>query len=211
MMRHTLSGFLLAMAIALAPATARATSLAPLSEDQLTDAATYIVKGTVTSVWSEVDDRGYIWTRAAVEVSRVYKGPDDPDFLVVEAMGGEIGERRMAVPSSARFSEGESILMFLAEIDHGRKLTPVGMFLGKYTIRRAPGEVREHVIRYNRSGGQFDHRFLPHPPVEQRVYLDNLLERVESRLDTGWDGKPIPGISPDKLEEINTPTRRLRR
>ncbi|MBW1881322.1 MAG: hypothetical protein JRI25_25300 [Deltaproteobacteria bacterium] len=211
MMRHTLSGFLLAIAIALAPANARATSLAPLSEAQLTDAATYIVQGTVTSVWSEVDDRGYIWTRAAVDVSRVYKGPDDPDFLVVEAMGGEIGERRMSVPSSARFSEGERTLMFLAEIDHGRKLTPVGMFLGKYTVRRAPGEVRDHVIRYNRTTEQFDHRFLPHPPLEQRVYLDDLLEQVESRLDTGWDGKPIPGISPLKLEEINTPTRRLRR
>ena len=33
--------------------------------------------------------------------------------IAVEAMGGEIGERRMAVPSSARFSEGESTLMFL--------------------------------------------------------------------------------------------------
>lgn len=210
-MRHTLQGFLLAIALALAPAPARATSLAPLTEAQLTDAATYIVKGTVTSVWTEVDDRGYVWTRAGVEVDEVYKGPDDPDFLVVDAMGGEVGERRMVVPSSARFSVGEHTLMFLAEIDHGRKLTPVGMFLGKYTIRRAPGDVREHVIRYNRTEEAFDHRFLPYAPPEQREYLDDLLQRVETHLDVGWDGRPIPGISAQKLEEINTPARRLRR
>ena len=40
--------------------------------------------------------------------------------------------------------------------------------------------------------------------------LDDLLEQVQARLDAGWDGKAIPGISNDKLHEINTLDRRMR-
>ena len=40
--------------------------------------------------------------------------------------------------------------------------------------------------------------------------LDDLLEQVQARLDAGWDGKAIPGISNDNLHEINTLDRRMR-
>ena len=210
-LRTTLTGFLVAAAVALGTVSdAGATTIAPLTHEQITDAATYVVRGTVTSVWTEVDEGGRVWTRAGVEVERTLKGPDQPDWLVVDAMGGTIGQTEQVVPSRAKFSEGEQTLLFLAEIDHGRRLTPVGMYLGKFTIRRAPQDARPHVVRFAQSG-DFDHRFLPHPPRSERLYLDDLLETVESRLQTGWDGKPIPGLSETELETINAPARRLLR
>lgn len=211
-MARMLPRMLLAAALALtAIPRAEATSIAPITQDQMTDASTYIVRGRVADVWTEVDERGYLWTRAGIEVSHTFKGPDTPDYLVVDSMGGTLGERRMVVPASARFSEGEDVVLFLTEIDFGRKLTPVGMFLGKFNVRRAPGETRSYVLQWTTDDAKYDGQFLPHPIAEKRRYLDDLESQVEARLATGWDGAPIPGLTEDKLREINTPDRRSAR
>ena len=196
-----------ALALAVIP-EAQATSIAPITQDQMTDAATYIVRGKVVDVWTEVDERGMLWTRAGVEVSHTFKGPDSPDYLVVDSMGGTMGERRMVVPSAARYSEGEHVVLFLTEIDFGRKLTTVGMFLGKFDIRRAPGETRQHVMRWQTDAPDYDGQFLPHPPAERREYLDDLVVQIEQRLATGWDGQLIPGMNAEELRAVNTPDRR---
>ena len=39
--------------------------------------------------------------------------------------------------------------------------------------------------------------------AEDRVYVDDLVTRIEHRLEAGWDGRPIPGISLERLAEIN--------
>jgi hypothetical protein len=57
----------------------------------------------------------------------------------------------------------------------------------------------------------WDARFLPHPPPGERVYLDQVEGRVQVRLASGWDGEPIPGMSPERLQQVNTPEiRRVR-
>ena len=193
-----------ALALGVIP-EAHATSIAPISQDQMTDAATYIVRGRIADVWTEVDERGYLWTRAGVEVSHTFKGPDDPDYLVVDAMGGTMGERRMIVPATARYSVGEDVILFLTPIDFGRKLTTVGMFLGKFNVRRAPGETSQHVMHWQSDDADYDGNFLPHPPAEKRFYLDDLVDMIETRLATGWDGKLIPGMTADELRAVNTP------
>jgi hypothetical protein len=105
----------------------------------------------------------------------------------------------------AVFSEGEQVFLFLDQTPDGR-LVPASKFLGKYTVRRAAHADRKHVMTWHpKQGDTFDHRFLPHPAPESRVYLDDLREQVQRRLDAGWDGKPIPGIPTERLEHINTP------
>ena len=47
-------------------------------------------------------------------------------------------------------------------------------------------------------------RFIPVPPVDQRVTLGTLESRVRARIALGWDGKPIPGASNEHLRAINT-------
>ncbi len=176
-------------AVGLHAEPARATTIAPLSIEQLTDASDYVVRGDITEVWTEVDEDGRIWTRARMQVQHVYKGPDDP----------------------AVFSEYEEALVFLHQRPRDGRLVPVGKFVGKYTIRRAPGDTRQYARTWHpRAGIKYDARFLPHPAPENRLYLDDLEARIEARLDTGWDGKPIPGLSPERLEQINTRARRRR-
>ena len=41
--------------------------------------------------------------------------------------------------------------------------------------------------------------------------MDDLIARIQDRLATGWDGKPIPGISAADLERVNRPERRIPR
>lgn len=215
MARNTLRTLALAVALAapavalIAPApVAEATTLAPLSVEQLTDASDYIVRGTITETWTEVDDDGLIWTRARLQVSDTYKGPDSPSELIIDSLGGEHAGQQLHIEARAVFSAHEDTLVFLTQM-HGR-LVPVGKFLGKYTIRRAPDVDRQYARTWHPTGQTFDARFLPHPAPEKRVYLDTLLERVEARLDAGWDGKAIPGISAERLQTINTADRRLR-
>jgi hypothetical protein len=195
--------------VAVTEQVAEATSLAPLSVEQITDASTYIVRGTVTKVWAVEDDHGMIWTRASVAVDSVYKGPDKPAEIVVESMGGILPDgREVDVDSTARFSPTEDAVFFLAPAAGGR-FHCVDWFLGKYTVRRAPGDDRPSVVRYAAAAGtRYDARFLPVPETN-KLYLDDLLTQVQTRLKAGWDGKPIPGISADNLRLINAPERRM--
>jgi len=191
-------------------ADAQATSLVDLTTDQMTDASTYIVRGTISDVWSEQDQHGTVWTRAKIQVGHVYKGTAVPDELIIDSMGGTHGDTHMQIWGRARFSKGEDAFFFIDTLDNGR-LTPLTMFHGKYTVRRAPGEKRSYARRWQGNPDvAFDHRFLPHPKPQNRVYLDTLVEQVQSRLSVGWDGKAIPGISNTRLRAINTPAWRLR-
>lgn len=201
-------GIALAVAISVGTPDAGATTLAPLSVEQCTDASTYIVEGRIEEVWTEIDPGGNkVWTRARVAVTTTLKGPDQPTTLIVDSPGGQYGDIDMYVPSTAVFSEGEDVFLFLNQ--GANRLTPVGLFQGKYTVRRAPGETRRHVMTWPVSKDTpFDARFLPHPAPEDRVYLDDLRNQVQDRLDLGWDGQPIPGLSPERLQQINTLERR---
>jgi hypothetical protein len=39
--------------------------------------------------------------------------------------------------------------------------------------------------------------------VEKQVTLQTLENSIRARVDLGWDGKPIPGISAERLRTIN--------
>ena len=197
------------LAFGVPTSTAEATSLAPLTVEQLTDASDYIIRGEVVETWTEVDDNGLIWTRARVDVSETLKGPTTPDELVIDSMGGEYAGQTLTIEGRAVYSKHEELLVFLSQTSSGR-FVPVAKFLGKYSIRRAPDVNRQYALTWHPGEVEFDARFLPHPKAEDRVYLDGLLDTIQTRLDTGWDGKPIPGISADRLRDINTPERRMR-
>jgi len=210
--RQALLGMITLLAPLSIPLTANATTIAELSTEQMTDAAIYIVEGTVDSVWTEVDNRGLVWTRARVLVSATHKGVDAPTELVVDSMGGIHPDGRATnMPSSARFSEGEDVFLFLDSIKEGTRLVPIANFYGKYTVRRAPGTDAKIVQQWHSPNfTHYDGRFLPFPAAGERTYHSDLIADVNERLDTGWDGAAIPGISNAELLEINTLERRKR-
>ena len=188
---------------------AQATTVAKLTIEQFTDASSYILRGTAGESWTSLNDRGLVYTHTRVAVAEVYKGPDVPDEVVVTALGGSFGSIETQVHGRPVFSEGEKVFLFLQETAKGT-LVPIAQSTGKFTIRRAPGESRHHVLRSS-GGDTYDHRFLPHPRPEDRVYLDELIERVQARLDIGWDGKEFAGFTSTQLQQRNTIEQRMPR
>ena len=198
---RTLASLLLAVGLATV-APAHATSLAELSVDQMTDAADSVVRGTVTEVWTELDAGGHVWTKAAVAVQEAYKN-GAPGDLVVEAPGGVYDGAVAEVALAPRYSVGEDVLLFVSEKSPGRYGT-VAMYAGKYTVRVNPTDGSEMVVRFAVPYAQnYDARFIPNPAPALRLGLGTLSEQVRARAALGWDGKPIPGASPEHLRAIN--------
>ncbi len=191
---------------------AHATTFAKLSLEQYVDASTFIVRGTVTEVWTTFDEGDLVWTHARVRVAETFKGPGKPRELVVSSLGGEHEGYVLQVVGAAQFSVGEENLLFLTEAGPKRYLVPVGKFNGKYIIRRAPGEDASYAMTFQADRAlAYDARFLPHPQMAYREDLDGMIERIRARVAEGWDGHAIPGLSSDRLTEINQLERRIAR
>ena len=196
---------LLGMAmIAMATTTAQveATTLSPLTQDQKADAADLIVRGTVTEVWTAKDDIGRVWTHAQIEVSQTFKG-QPVDGVLVSQMGGVVANDFQPMHGAPRFSVGEEGYFFLENLEAGYTGV-VGWMQGKYTVRIDPLTGDEMLVQLVLSQDTwYDHRFIPHPPEDERVMVDDFEQELKANVANGWDGQPIPGVSAEKLERIN--------
>jgi sugar lactone lactonase YvrE len=211
MVRRLFSALAMAMVLGLAAPIqpANASYFAQMTVEDMSDAATYIVEGTVTRVWTELSEREIVWTRAEVKLIDQLKGDKLPETIIVDSMGGSHHGYELAVIGQAVFSEGEHLFTFLHQNRAGR-LVPVAKFLGKYTVRRAPGERRHHLVTWHPSKSfDFDHRFIPHPAAADRIYFDAFADQIRDHLNTPYDGREIPGISVERLKQLNTPERRI--
>ena len=194
-----------AAAFGLAALPAGATTVAALSLEQMTDASDLVVRGVVESTWVDLDEHGHVWTRALVRVEETIKGDAAvDDYVTVEAAGGTIDGVTAAVPGSARYSVGEDTFLFLTDKPSHEAYGTVAMAAGKYTVHPDPRDGTPLVIQFAPSPKvAWDARFIPVPPVDQRVTLASMEERVRARVQLGWDGKPIPGMSDERLRSIN--------
>ncbi len=184
--------------------SAEATTMVPLSVEQMVDVSSTVVRGTVTNVWTEPDSSTKsVWTYAQVEVEKVLKGHTETSVLVLEQPGGVWGTAETIVEGVARFSVGEEGYFFVENLDSGRSVT-AGMFQGKYNVVFDPYSRQELAVRFPvHPKRDFDHRFIPLPPEEQRLSVMDFEAQIESFVLDGWDGAPIPGVSNAKLEKIN--------
>lgn len=192
---------------------AHATTFAELSLEQMTDAANMVIRGTVLETWTEIDQYDRVWTKSRIRVSTVYKGADVGAEVVVDQLGGTHDGVTLDVPGRAWFSPEEEVIVFLNTHESGR-VGVVQKYMGKYVVRRAPGETRQYVRTWSQaqdSGVAYDGRFLPHPLPEHRVYADDLVARIQARVEAGWDGQPIAGVPVETLRTINLPENRIPR
>ena len=182
---------------------ASATSMVALSQDQMVDASTAVVHGVVTEVWTEEDTKGVVWTRAQVEVRETYKGDTAVKAYIVDQIGGRFGGNTTGMAGTARFSIGEDAIFFLETLGNGRTTT-VGLSQGKFTTRMDPYTQLQVVTRFAPPAHQkYDHRFIPLPAEDDRIYLSDFVERIQDRVQQGWDGQAIPGVSIERLQTIN--------
>ena len=176
-------GFALALTAAISATPAHATTFAPTTEDARIDAAELIVRGVVREIWSEEDHNGVIWTRAQVEVSRVYKGRLQERSVVVEQLGGTYAGRTMRVDGVARFNLDEEVVLMMDRAKSGN-LRTVGMTMGKFTVRLDPYSRAELVQQFQVPLERpYDHRFLPLPAEGQRQTLGDLEARIQRRVE----------------------------
>jgi hypothetical protein len=113
--------------------TARATSVARLSFEELTDQSELVVSGQINRSWAEWDaDHKYIWTRYELSVSGTLKGSAGSTVTLSEP-GGIVGETGMSVPGSVGYAAGEKIVVFLQRMPNGY-LRTAGWSQGKFRV-----------------------------------------------------------------------------
>ena len=182
---------------------AHATTMVPLTLNQLVDASDHIVKGVVTEVWTEPDtETGFIWTYAQVEIEKSLKGEDN-DVIILEQPGGKWGSQESYIEGSARFSVGETGYFFVEVLRSGRQVS-VGMFQGKYNVIMDPYQRTHIAVRFPVDQPKtFNHRFIPLPPKKLRTTTADFELSITNRVESGWDGKAIPGTSSERLQRIS--------
>ncbi|RXK55855.1 hypothetical protein ESB00_08220 [Oleiharenicola lentus] len=167
---------------------AQATTVIAPSFDRLVDGSDYIVRGTVKSIASEWRDNPakpgsrYIGSRVELDVSEVIKG-SPPAPLVLEVVGGKVGDEELTVDGAPRFVVGQETVLFVK--GNGRLIVPlVGMMHGKYDVRKNKKTGRAEILR---SDGQ---------PLfhEQEVVLPTASAKASALNQT----KALP-LSPDEF------------
>jgi hypothetical protein len=126
------------MLLASVPVT-HATSIIAPDFDHMVGDADYIVRAVVKSVtpeWRDNPDQPgqrYIATLVELEVKQVIKGTP-PSPLVLDVVGGRIGDKELTIDGAPRFTVGQESILFVK--GNGRQIIPlVGMKHGHYPLR----------------------------------------------------------------------------
>jgi len=134
----------------------RATTVVAPDFDRLVNSADYVVRATVKSIasgWRPNPDKpgeSYIGTNVELEVHEVISGTP-PSPLVLDLVGGRIGDRELKIDGAPAFKVGDEHILFVR--GNGRQVIPlVGMRHGAYPILR---DKRTGDARVMRSGGKF--------------------------------------------------------
>jgi len=134
---RVLAGLIVVAACALGVAPRAAASLMlALDLQALVTRASHVVVARVESQRARYDDRGRIVTDVTLRVDETLVGPARAgDRLVVERLGGAIGELGMRVEGEPLFEDGGRVLLFAGWASSGGgRLRPVGMAQGVMRI-----------------------------------------------------------------------------
>jgi hypothetical protein len=126
-----------------------ATSVVPPEFSELVNESSYIVRAVVKSVTAEerTNAQGYrkIYSRVELEVKEVVAGRP-PSPLVLEVLGGRVGDRELAIVGAPKFVVGEESILFVQ--NNGRQVYPlVRMMHGMYRIEKEPTRGRPQMVR----------------------------------------------------------------
>lgn len=115
---------------------ADATTMRALDLDALVGSADVIVFGTAGAGHTVARGKRFV-TLTPLVPARVVKGEVSGE-VVVETPGGRVGPIGQRVAGSARFAEGERVVVFLTRLEDGRYRVR-GMAQGKLTVTEGEG------------------------------------------------------------------------
>jgi hypothetical protein len=121
--------------IALFVASIDATTVAPLSFEQLVSGSSAVVYGRVTDVRSQwTADRRFIESIVSIEVIKGMKGGAS-NTISFTVPGGQVGRYLNVIPGAPMFSTGDLAVFFLTA--HGPRLpVTTGLTQGIYRVQR---------------------------------------------------------------------------
>ena len=129
----------LCLLIALIAPTLRATSIVPMTVEQLTAAAQMVVEGRALDQWSQWDTSEHlIYTYTRFAVSNRLKG-SAPQTILVRQMGGTAGGYTQIVSGVRHWQPGDEAVLFLRpSVANDGSLAFVGLMQGNFRVVRAP-------------------------------------------------------------------------
>lgn len=127
-----------------AAASARATTLARLTIEQMTAAAAVVARARCVASDARWD-AGELWTHTTFEVIEVWKG-QAPQTIAVRLIGGRAGNIISSVPEAPRFQPGEEVVLFLEPAPAG-EFTVTSWAQGTFRICRDPLSGAERVTQ----------------------------------------------------------------
>jgi hypothetical protein len=182
-----LTCFALASALVLgAFARVSATTVLPISEEELAKRATVIFTGSVQDVHSAYEpDHSMIYTYIQVGITQSLKGEPREGTITLRQMGGTVGEETVILSGGPDFEPSDRVLLFAGPLGRTGYYGVLGTFYGKYDIGTDPATGRDTV-----TGPSFevDHvdaatlQALPHRDRPRPIYLDDFLSEIRSYL-----------------------------
>ena len=131
--------------------SAFATSVIAPDFDQLVNESDYVVRAVVKSVTSEYrasPNGRKIITKVEVEVREVVTGAP-PAQVVLEMLGGKVGDESMVLEGAPQFKVGDEDILFVS--GNGRNIYPLFAIMhGRYPVLHEPGTGRAYMARSNR-------------------------------------------------------------
>ncbi len=140
----------LALVSLVLPRRAYATTVVAPEFDALVNQADYVVRASVKSVaaeWRENQGRRYIASKVALEIIEIIRGiPPQP--LVLDVMGGRVGEDELVITGAPQFLVGDDVILFVQ--GNGRQMYPlVAIMHGLYPVVKDEKSQKEYVLRCN--------------------------------------------------------------
>jgi hypothetical protein len=130
---------LLLFAITLCAAVVFATTVKPMSLDDLTSAASVIVEGQGADSWSTWNPQHtLIYTFTRVRISKTLKGSADSTILIKQ-LGGSAGGYTQKVAGVHPMRSGDASVLFLRPSEaHDGTMVIVGLMQGNFHIEKEP-------------------------------------------------------------------------
>lgn len=164
--RARLLGFCVLVACFLLADTTPATTIIPMSDEDLVASSQVIVEGRCLRIRSEWNaDRTAIFTRITFLVTKVIKGDVQPGTIVIKQLGGQVADGATIIWGAPYWQKDWEMLLFLnPEPEEGLRVAHLS--LGYF-----------RVLRDQTTGTKFVARALPGPNV--RILGDRPYERYE--------------------------------
>lgn len=140
----------IAAGLLLLPFRAFATSVVAPDFNSLVDKADYVVRAVVKSItpeWRENKGERFIASKVELEIKEIIKGTP-PQPLVLDILGGRIGDEELAIEGAPKFLVGDEDILFVQ--GNGHQVFPlVAMMHGCYPIFRDAKTGEQYVVRSN--------------------------------------------------------------